>query len=363
MGRDVGAEHIEAKRNLLTSDKFAGSAHDFIEQHAKRKTRRWHDTARLLGFAPQGDGTLGVIKGGLADRWREKPVAEIGDGVIFDLIEQTREKGVPGLAVNKKGPSEARARSMYSALSSMFRWLVDKRRVKINPCGAVSRPETPIKRERVLTDSEIAVFWDACDEIGEPFRQLLRLLLLTGCRLNEVAGMRRTEFSEDGATWTIPSSRTKNRLPLVVTLSPLALDILKQVRSPPDSDFVFSTTGRTPVSGWSKMKKRLDAAMLAIARRNAQKADSDPKKVAIAPWRLHDVRRTVVTGMNNIGVMPHIVEACVNHVSGTKGGVAGVYNHAAYLDEKRAAWERWASHIASLVEGRLRSNIIVLRPA
>lgn len=111
------------------------------------------------------------------------------------------------------------------------------------------------------------------------------------------------------------------------------------------------------------MKKRLDAAMLAIARRNAQKADSDPKKVAIAPWRLHDVRRTVVTGMNNVGVMPHIVEACVNHVSGTKGGVAGVYNHAAYLDEKRAAWERWASHIASLVEGRLRSNIIVLRPA
>src|SRR4051812_17966167 len=92
VGRDVGAEHIAAKRNLLSSDKFAGSARDFIEQHAKRKTRRWLDTARLLGFAPQEDGILGIIKGGLADRWREKPVAEIGDDVIFDLIEQTREK-------------------------------------------------------------------------------------------------------------------------------------------------------------------------------------------------------------------------------------------------------------------------------
>jgi len=89
-----------------------------------------------------------------------------------------------------------------------------------------------------------------------------------------------------------------------------------------------------------------------MARRNAQKAGGDPKRVAIAPWRLHDIRRTVVTGMNDIGIMPHIVEACVNHVSGTKGGVAGVYNHAAYLDEKRVAWQRWAAHVEGLIVRR-----------
>lgn len=360
LGRDVGAEHIAAKRDLLTSDKFAGSALDFIEQHAKRKTRRWRDTARLLGFAPQEGDVLEIIKGGLADRWREKPVEEIDDGMIFELIEQTREKGVPGLAVNKKGPSEARARSMYSALSGMFNWLVDKRRLKVNPCSAVSRPEAPMKRERVLIDAEVTVFWDACNEVRDPFRPLLRVLLLTGCRLNEVAGMRRTEFSDDGNLWTIPSSRTKNHLPLVVALSPLALDVLKEVRSHPDSDLVFSTTGRTPVSGWSKLKGRLDGAMIAIARRNTQKAGGDPEKVAIAAWRLHDLRRTVVTGMNNIGVMPHIVEACVNHVSGTKGGVAGIYNHAAYLDEKRVAWQRWAAHVGGLLAGR-PANVTSIR--
>jgi len=174
--------------------------------------------------------------------------------------------------------------------------VVEKRRLKVNPCGAVSRPETPMRRERVLTDPEITIFWGACEEVGEPYRQLLRILLLTGCRFNEVAGMRRTELDEDATIWTIPSSRTKNHLPLVVVLPQLALDILQDLRSPLGGDLIFSTTGRTPVSGWSKLKKQLDQAMIAIAR--AQNADCNPKKVAILPGRLHDIRRTVVTGMN-----------------------------------------------------------------
>jgi integrase len=137
--------------------------------------------------------------------------------------------------------------------------------------------------------------------------------------------MRRAEL--DGDIWAIPGERTKNRRPHVVPLSPLTRDILASVES--IGEHVFSTNGRTPVVIGSKIKNRLDAAM------------------AIEPWRLHDLRRTVATGMAELGVQPHIVEAVLNHVSGAKAGVAGVYNRAAYAAEKKVALERWSAHIES----------------
>ena len=224
---------------------------------------------------------------------------------------------------------------MRSCLNTMFGWLVEHRRLKVNPCTGVHKSAAPPARDRVLTDAEIAKFWSAASAEDQPFGQLLKLLLLTGCRLNEVAGMRRAELSEDGATWTIPGARTKNKRLHVMPLPPLARDVLGTVRRIESGDgLVFTTTGRTPVSGWSRLKHRLDADM------------------RIDPWRLHDLRRTAATGMAEIGVMPHVVEACLNHVSGHKAGVAGVYNRAAYLPEKRAALERWAAHVDGLVAGR-----------
>jgi integrase len=126
----------------------------------------------------------------------------------------------------------------------------------------------------------------------------------------------------------------------VVPLAPLARDILKSVTA--DAGLLFTTTGRSPVSGFSKIKSRLDNSM------------------SIPPWRLHDLRRTAATGMAGIGVAPHIVEACLNHVSGAKAGVAGTYNRAAYEPEKRAALERWADHITGIVSGRA-AKVVALR--
>jgi integrase len=185
----------------------------------------------------------------------------------------------------------------------------------------------------VLSNPEIKSFWNAADGIGDPFSGLLKLLLLTGCRLNEVAGMRRGEI--DGDQWLIPGERTKNHRAHVVPLSPLALDIIEKVPSIEGCAYVFSTTGASPVSGWSKIKGRLDSAM------------KPP-----APWVLHDLRRSCATGMAEIGIQPYIVEACLNHVSGARAGVAGTYNRAAYLPEKKAALERWAAHIEALVAGK-----------
>jgi integrase len=302
--------------------------------------RRWQELARLLGLEPK---TLAPIPKGLAERWAERPVTEIDGHDIHGVVDEARKLGIPGLEQRAEGESEPRARKLYAVLSKLFAWLIRDRRVTANPCSSVARPETPKARDRVLTNAEIAQFWRATEAVGELYEGLLKLLLLTGCRLNEVAGLRRVELSED--VWTIPGTRTKNHRAHMVPLPPLARAILASAKRVEGCDYVFSTTGRTPVSGWSKLKRRLDAAMRPTA-----------------PWVLHDLRRTVATGMAELGIAPHVVEAVLNHVSGAKAGVAGTYNRAALLPERKGALERWAAHVTGLVEGRA-GNVVPMRGA
>jgi integrase len=164
--------------------------------------------------------------------------------------------------------------------------------------------------------------------------------------------MTRDELHDDGA-WHLPGSRTKNGRAHVVPLSPLARELTASVKAKP-SPFIFTTTGTTPVSGWSRLKRRLDAAMLitAIEERGAN--------VVIPAWRLHDLRRTTITGMVELGVAPHVVELVVNHVSGTRAGVAGTYNRSELLPERRAALERWALHVEGIVT-RSAARVMPLR--
>ena len=257
-----------------------------------------------------------------------------------------------------KGKSEARGRSMHSALSLLFTWLLDERwpGVTNNPCVLVSRPKRAAVRDRVLKPEELRWFWAATEQIGEPFGVLLKLLLLTGCRREEVAGMRWQELSEDGTTWTIPSARTKNWREHIVPLPPLARDLLGGVKRI-EGAFVFTATGKASVSSFSRVKTRLDGLMLKAAQEQARAAGSDPNAVGIPPWRLHDLRRTCATGMAGIGIQPHVVEACLNHVSGAKAGVAGTYNVHSYSAEKTTALERWAAHVEGIVTGKL-SNVL-----
>jgi integrase len=338
-GRDPAAAHLKEKRDRraaaleTAANTFAGAARDFIEQHARKKVRRWQELARLLGLKPE---TLELIPKGLADRWAERPVTEIDGHDVHSVVDEARRLGVPGLERRNDGPSEPRARKMYGVLSKLFSWLIRDRRVTANPCASVARPEIPEARERVLTAAEIGRFWNAAaHSIGDPFAGLLKLLLLTGCRLNEVAGMKYSEVGDDGTQWLIPGERTKNHRAHVVPLPPLARDILETVKRIEGCPYVFSTTGGSPVSGWTKIKARIDAAMKPAT-----------------PWVLHDLRRTAATGMAEIGIAPHIVEAVLNHVSGAKASVAGTYNRAAYAPEKKAALDRWAAHIEGLVSGQ-----------
>ena len=360
MGRDVVADAKSAKLHRIDVERrlFPAAARDYVQQYAQPNVKSWQSIAGVLGLA--GDD---IIKGGLAERWGNRAVAEITGDDIWLLIEEARQHGIPGRAVRCRGASEARAREMAGALSQLFGWLLRKRRITINPTAGLERPAPPAARHRVFnvdaaarSADELRWFWTACGTVNEPFASFCKMLLLTGARRAEVAGLTRDELSDDLATWTLPGARTKNGRPHVIPLPAMAREILGPLLEAPPTGgagYVFTTTGRTPVSGFSKLKPQLDRAMLAAARAEGVET--------IAPWRLHDLRRSAATGMAELGVQPHIVEAVLNHVSGSRAGIAGVYNRALYANEKRAALERWAAHIQSIVSGVTSPKVVPLR--
>jgi integrase len=190
------------------------------------------------------------------------------------------------------------------------------------------------------------------DAFAEYVRSIFRLLALTGQRLNEVAGMRREELRDDGM-WHLSGSRTKNRLAHLVPLPALALSIIAGMPAG-QTQFIFTTSAGRPPTSWSGPKARLDAAMLTLAQ------EERGPDIVIEPWRLHDLRRTFVTGLVEMGVPPHVVEQTINHISGTRAGVAGVYNKSQLLTERRAALERWAAHVERLVAGKPTEKIVNL---
>jgi integrase len=296
---------------------------------------------------PVNGGDPVESKDGLAQRWRDKPVSEIDAHHIYQAIDEARRRGIPGIKPRTKGLSDPRGRSMARALSVFFGWCLIHRRIAADPTVGMYCPEPPASRERVLSADEVRWFWHGSDEVGALFGPLCKGLLLTAVRREEGRRMNRDEISDDGAVWSIPGNRTKNGRPHTVPLSPLARAIIAAVpRVEGERGFVFTLNGRTPLAGIAKCKKRLDAAMLAAARKERG------KNFEIEPWRLHDLRRTCATGMADLGIEPHIIEAVLNHVSGFRAGVAGIYNVARYDKEKRAALERWAVHVHGLVSGK-----------
>jgi integrase len=359
MGIDVMAAR-RSKKHQADTDSFADAVRLFVDRHARPKTRRWRETARMLGleYPLDGDGEPTTIKGSLFDRWSDRPIAEIDGDDIHAIVDESQYSGIPGLGRKNKAASDARGRSMADALGTMFGWLKKNRRIETNPSIDVHRPGPPPARDHILnvkTDvrdaDELRWFWQACNVMGYPFGDLCKLLLLTGSRREEVARMTWAELADDLSTLRLPGNRTKNHKPHNVPLSALAREIL--AGAPKISDvYVFSTNGTTPISGFSKYKTRLDALMLAQATK---------EKGTVTSWRLHDLRRTAATGMAGIGVVPHVIEACLNHVSGAKASVAGIYNREKYEPEKRAALDRWAGYIDSVISGRADDTIVPLR--
>lgn len=196
----------------------------------------------------------------------------------------------------------------------------------------------------MLTDAEIATFWQACDDISVPFGALFRILLLAGCRLREASEMARSELAD--GVWVVPGARTKNGRSLSLPLPPLTVQLLDSVPKV-SAEYVFSTNGTTPVSGFSRAKGQLDAAMMKVAGK------------PVAPWRLHDLRRTAASGMAKIGIQLPVIEKILNHVSGSFGGIVGVYQRHEFTAEMAEALQRWAAHVEGMVSDR-PSNVTEL---
>ena len=278
-GADVIAERKAAKRRRrLQSEEDQDNAYPillrrYVEEHAKPKTRRWRTTSRLLGLAypKDGEGEPEAIRGGLAERWVDRPVRSIQAHDVYSIVDETVRVGAPGLPRRSEARTEALGRAMFAALSAFFSWLQRHRKIDLNPCASVHRPDASEARDRVLTDAEMVRIWKACDAISEPYGPLVRFLMLTGCRLREAAEMRRDELSDDFSIWNLPGSRSKNKRQLVLPLPPLTRDVLRSVRPIAGLGFMFTTTGKGPVNSFSNMKHRLDEAS------------------GVVGWRTHDI--------------------------------------------------------------------------
>ena len=245
----------------------------------------------------------------------------------------------------KHGPSQADSAAGYTRTA--FNWLHDKGLSEDVPIFRFKA--TKGKRTRTLDHSEIKAIWHDLNTDHQPkkvkiFAPFVKLLFLLGQRRSEVSGMLWSELDLENQIWNLPPERTKNGLPHSVPLSDAALEIIEAQNPVDGCDFVFTSKEKTQFKGYSRSKERLD------------------KRLGFDDWVLHDIRRTFVTGMNDIGVPPHVVEAIVNHISGaSKGGVAGVYNKAQYWPERVDAMDRWTKHVAAIVDGTADANVVPLR--
>ena len=280
--------------------------------------------------------------------WRERPLDAITRRDVIALLDRVASVADPqDAAIGRRKGGPIAANRTLAAVRATFNWAIRRDLVQANPCALVEPPGQETERERTLSPEEIVVVWRALDAAAYPFGNYLQVLLLTGQRRTEVAGMSWDEIDMATLDWAIPGNRTKSKREHVVPLSPQVMEILRRLprksivvdgKARP-SKFVFTTDGTHPVSGFSKAKKTLD---LSVAEARKQ-SGLDP----IPPWRLHDLRRTCGTGMGRLRVGSFIIGRVLNHAA--KGVTDRVYDKWEYLEEKRAALRAWGDDVARLV--------------
>jgi integrase len=258
---------------------------------------------------------------------RKKPVSKVTFEDIADLIRK--------LVQAHGATSAARARG---ALSSFFAWCMRQGiGVKANPTIGTENPvygKAP--RDRVLTDKEIRLIWRNC--LDDDFGKIVRLLMLTACRRDEIGGLRWSEVDVAGSKLVLPKERTKSKRPHELTLPPTAVTILESVRRRNSRETLFGG-GVAGFNAWSYNTLALGARITAAEGK------------ALSPWRLHDLRRTVRTRLGKLGVLPHVAELVLNH-SGHKSGIGGVYDHHDYQPEIAEALRKWEAHLLAIVQGQ-----------
>jgi integrase len=316
----------KATKRAKRSRVFKAVAEDFIKHGEKFgiKSRPWRrETARqyryiLFEYYKQ-------LHGMEIDAITRGDIARLNNRILH-------ERG-------RRSASIARSR-----IWTLYHWALGQGLVDNNPVIGTTKIEYTEKRERVLSNDELRRIWLACGPENSPhggrFGHIIRMLILTGARRSEITGMTWGEVDLDSGIWTLPAERSKNNRKHELPLPPTALGILQELSEQKRwngknwavDGYVFSAHGRR----------------LNIDRKKAELM----KACGVKNWWIHDIRRSVATGMGGIGIQPHVIECVLNHVSGFRGGVGGVYNKATYDPEVVQALARWNEHILALVEGR-----------
>jgi integrase len=251
--------------------------------------------------------------------WKGREIADIKRRDVLDVIDAIADRGTIILA-----------RRVHAHLHRLFGWLVGRGIIETNPMSNMDRPGSETKRERVLTDDELAKVWRGTEELGQPYAGLFKLLILTGARRDEIGRLRWSEIATNSIE--LNGLRTKNGQPHLIPLSTPARITIEQIPRIAGRDVVFTYDGKRPVNSWTKVKTQLDKAS------------------GVSDWRIHDLRRTAATGLQKLGTPLQVTEAVLGHTSGSRGGIVGIYQRHDYADEKRAALEAWGAHVMALVQ-------------
>jgi integrase len=301
-GRDPAAEKQQIRRRLV-EDRVEDLAETFITEHVSQN-RSAGEISRLL-------------RREVIPSWGTCSVHEIGKRQVIELVSEVTARGTPS-AANK----------LLKVVKTFFAWCVSKAILELSPAKGVVTLAKERARDRVLDDDELSRIITAARQINGPYGGIVELLALTGQRREEVARLTWDELDLARQTWTLPGSRTKNGKPHIVHLSREAMALL--LRTPRLGNFTFSFTGEKPFQSFSAAKRELD------------------KFSGVSGWRLHDLRRTCVSGMARLGIPPHVADRVLNHQSGTISGVAAVYQRHEFLAERKDALDRWGAHVAGL---------------
>jgi integrase len=279
-----------------------------VERYCKRKhrARTLYDTQRYLNKY-------------VIPKWGNRLIGEITRRDVRDILEGVVDD------------SPVTANRLHSQIRKFFGWAVEHEIISVSPVASVKPPADEHAREHVLSDAEVSRVWRGAEEMGWPFGPIVHLLLLTGQRRGEVAGMLWAELDLENALWTLPGTRTKNGRLHEVPLSRQVIGVVKGLPRISASPYVFSLDGKKPINGWTEHKKKLD------------------KISGLSGWTLHDLRRTAASNMAKLGVSLPVIEKCLNHVSGSFAGIVSVYQRHDYADEKQKALQQWANHVSKLV--------------
>jgi integrase len=341
-GKDPRSEEERTKAEQLRRDKnsFTAVAEEFIKRHVS-KMRKAKEVERN-------------IRREFIDRWAERPITNITRHDVMAVLNAAVDRGSPYQAHNLLG-----------YIRRLFNWAISRGTygLETSPCDRL-RPVDAIgpkkSRRRILSDDELRAFWKCTGKTPYPYGPLLQLLLATGQRLSMVSEASRNEFDFNKKLWLIPAERMKGDNPHLVPLTQNVIDIIEGLPEFRSGDFLFSTTyGKKPIRAHSlsKTKRRLDAAMLAELQRMAGERGDDPSKVKLAPWVLHDLRRTMRSGLSALPIEEHVRELVIGHV---RPGISGVYDLFAYVEEKRQALELWGARLRSIVTPP-PANVVALR--